>query len=34
MKCSKCNEEIIQYGKTTRHYWGSCDCADWIISKV
>ena len=31
MKCSKCKEEILQYGKTTKNYWGSCDCSDWEL---
>ena len=31
MKCKKCKTEILQYGKTNAHYWGSCDCDDWKL---
>jgi hypothetical protein len=34
MKCKDCKEEILQYGRTTENYWGSCDCKDWKLVQV
>ena len=36
MKCSKCKEEILKYGRYdfffgTRDYWGECDCSSWKL---
>ena len=34
MICSKCKEEIFKYGRGTKHYWGSCGCADWKLVRA
>jgi hypothetical protein len=34
MKCKICKEEILQYGRTTKNYWGSCDCRDWKLTPL